>query len=87
MNIYWTSSFKRGYKKVINKYTQHKKDVLKTLRELRGNPFSPNLKTHKLKGVLEGSYACSVEYNLRIVFNLAQNPNSYSTTNSKISVV
>ena len=79
MNIYWTNTFKRGYKKAINKYPQLRDDILKTIRELKENPFSSNLKTHKLKGELEGSYACSVEYNLRIVFNLVNNPLTHQT--------
>lgn len=79
MNIYWTSSFKRGYKKAVNKHPALKSDILKTLRELKENPFSINLKTHKLKGELEGSYACSVGFNLRIVFNLVENQVSKAT--------
>ncbi len=79
MNIYWTSSFKRGYQKAVNKHPEFKEDILKTLRELKENPFLTHLKTHKLKGELEGSYACSVEYNLRIVFNLVENPITKST--------
>ena len=73
MNIYWSRSFKRGYKKAINKYLQFREDILEAVKKLKENPFSPALKTHKLKGELEGSYACSVEYNLRIVFNLVTN--------------
>lgn len=73
MNIYWSRSFKRGYKKAINKYLQFREDILEAVKKLKENPFSSALKTHKLKGELEGSYACSVEYNLRIVFNLVTN--------------
>ena len=36
----------------------------------------PVLKVHKLHGELEGLYACPVEYDLRIVFDVAQNPKS-----------
>ena len=32
--------------------------------------FSPKLRTHKLKGNLEGCYACSAGYDLRIVFRI-----------------
>ncbi len=43
--------------------------VLKLLAE---DAFDPGLKTHKLKGELSGSWACSVGYDLRIVFNFVQ---------------
>jgi addiction module RelE/StbE family toxin len=73
VNIYWTSSFKKGYKKAVNKYPQFREDILQAIQELKENPHSTHLKTHKLKGELEGSYACSVGYNLRIIFNLVKN--------------
>lgn len=33
------------------------------------NPFDPRLKTHKLKGRLEGFYSFSISYHWRIVFH------------------
>ena len=73
MNIYWTSSFKRGFKRAVKKYPTHYNVIIATLKELSVDPFSANLKTHKLKGDLEGSWACSIDYNLRIIFNLVKN--------------
>ena len=35
---------------------------------------NPVLKTHKLHGELEGLLACSIEYDLRIVFDIVENP-------------
>jgi addiction module RelE/StbE family toxin len=43
-----------------------------TLALLEKDLFDPQLKTHKLKGVLEGSWACRVAYDLRIVFEIVQ---------------
>ncbi len=37
--------------------------------------FHPILKTHKLKGKLEGRWACSVAYDLRILFKVVQSEN------------
>ena len=34
--------------------------------------FHPQLKTHKLKGKLGGSWACSAGYDLRVVFQFVQ---------------
>ena len=39
---------------------------------LRSNAFQPRLKTHKLKGDLEGSWACSLGRDLRVVFAFVQ---------------
>ncbi|MCZ8047772.1 MAG: hypothetical protein O9290_14285 [Microcystis sp. LE19-41.2A] len=39
-----------------------------TLDLLSVDPFQPRLRTHQLKGELKDSYACSVGYDLRIVF-------------------
>jgi len=79
MNIYWTSSFKRGFKRTVNKYPTLHDGILSTIQELSKNPFSANLKTHKLKGDLEGTWASSIDYNLRIIFNLVKNPINQET--------
>ena len=41
---------------------------------LQQDPFIPKLKTHKLKGILEGNWACTVDYDLRIVFDFVKDP-------------
>ena len=43
-----------------------------TLKQLEEDAFLPQLRTHKLKGRLEGSWACSAGYDLRIVFHFEQ---------------
>ncbi len=43
--------------------------VLELLEE---DAFHPQLRTHKLKGRLEGSWACSAGYDLRILFSFVQ---------------
>lgn len=44
--------------------------ISKTLESLKNEPFAHSLKTHKLKGDLEGKYACSLTHDLRIVFEI-----------------
>ncbi len=39
---------------------------------LSDDAFHPQLRTHKLKGVMTGSWACSVTYDLRIVFEFVE---------------
>ena len=40
--------------------------------QLEDDAFHPSLKTHKLKGDLNGRWACSFGYDLRIVFRFVQ---------------
>lgn len=47
-------------------------DIAEVLRLLIANPFAPQLETHKLKGKLSGSWACSAGYDLRIVFDFVK---------------
>jgi mRNA interferase YafQ len=42
------------------------------LESLAADAFHPALKTHKLKGELVGSWACSAGRDLRIVFEFVQ---------------
>jgi mRNA-degrading endonuclease YafQ of YafQ-DinJ toxin-antitoxin module len=44
------------------------------MQVLQHDPFANILKSHKLKGKFEGSWACSVDYELRIIFQLVKNP-------------
>ena len=47
-------------------------DIAEALDLLVVNPFAPQLETHKLKGKLSGSWACSAGYDLRIVFDFVK---------------
>ena len=44
----------------------------KALKQLVKDPFEPKLKTHKLSGNLEGTYACRVDRDLRILFEFVE---------------
>ena len=43
-----------------------------TLEQLSADASQPSLRTHKLRGPLAGCWACSVGYDLRVVFEFAQ---------------
>jgi len=73
ITLNWSSSYKRAFKKTIKKDTPLKDKILASMDLLQQDPFQPKLKTHKLKGILEGSWACSVDYDLRIVFDFVKN--------------
>ncbi len=68
-----TSSFKRAFKTIIKRKPELKSKIELKLRLLAENPYNPILRTHKLKGKLSGAWACTVEYDCRIVFCFEQN--------------
>ena len=69
----WSKSFIRAFKRTIKKHPSRCNDIEETLRLLVKNPFAPQLETHKLKGKLLDSWACSVGYDLRIIFDFVKN--------------
>lgn len=64
-----SSAFVRAARAALRKQPQKAADLQMPLELLSADAFHPRLKTHKLKGQLEGSWACSVGFDLRIVFS------------------
>ncbi|MBI2815689.1 MAG: type II toxin-antitoxin system YafQ family toxin [Acidobacteria bacterium] len=62
----------RAAKKVIRHHPERATDIRSALELLTTDAFHPQLKTHKLKGDLQGYWACSAAFDLRIVFRLVQ---------------
>jgi len=79
MTLNWSSSFKRAFKKTDRKDSSLNDKIIASMKLLEKDPFYPSLKTHKLKGILEKSYACSVDYNYRIIFDFVKNPDTNET--------
>jgi len=71
--LIWGKTFIRAFKRTIKKHPALSKDIEKALRLLVKDPFISQLETHKLKGKLAGSWACSAGYDLRIVFDFVKN--------------
>jgi addiction module RelE/StbE family toxin len=65
-------SFNRAVKRRCKNRPQLQEKVLATLSMLELDPFHPSLRTHKLQGELKEFWACSVEYDFRIVFQFCQ---------------
>lgn len=63
-----SSAFIREARRAVRKNPQLAGDIREALKLLEEDAFHPQLRTHKLKGKLEGSWACSAGYDLRIVF-------------------
>ena len=68
-NLVISSSFKRAFKTLIKRQPDLKLKIEETLKLLATDPYHPSLRTHKLKGKLSGAWACSVQYDCRIVFS------------------
>ena len=72
-NFVFGSSFKRSFKTIIKGKPDLKSKIEERLRLLSSDPHNPILRTHKLKGKLASAWACSVEYDCRIVFSMITN--------------
>jgi len=70
----WSTGFRKGFKKAIMKNPELQEKIFVTLEQLCETPFSPELKTHKLRGKLTGLWACEVAYDCRIVFSFQNEP-------------
>jgi mRNA-degrading endonuclease YafQ of YafQ-DinJ toxin-antitoxin module len=67
-----SNAFIRAAKQLLRKNPQLAGDIQTALALLSDDAFNPKLKTHKLKGCFEGSWACSGGYDLRIIFEFVQ---------------
>lgn len=69
MRIYYSSKFKREYKRLPKKIK-----IIAEEKELvfRTNPFEPRLNTHKLSGRFKEYWAFSVDEKYRIIFEFAE---------------
>ena len=67
-----SSNFIRESGKLARKYPNFPIELNDTLHLLEENVFDTRLKTHKLKGDLNDFWACSINYNLRIIFQFVQ---------------
>jgi addiction module RelE/StbE family toxin len=63
-------TFLRRARKFLKKNPDLKKAYEELYIKLANDPFDPTLHTHALTGELKGKYACSLTYELRVVFKL-----------------
>lgn len=68
----WTPRSLRTFKRLVRQNPQLRKLIEQTLQQLVEDPFHPSLRTHKLKGDLANTWACSVDYDNRILFKFEQ---------------
>jgi mRNA-degrading endonuclease YafQ of YafQ-DinJ toxin-antitoxin module len=67
-----SSAFVRAAKRLTKRDPSSAAAIKAVLELLMEDAFHPHLRTHKLKGSLEGSWACSAGYDLRILFSFVQ---------------
>jgi len=70
--LIWSTAFVRSVKRVVKKRATLRNEIEQTLKLLAQDTFAPSLETHKLKGKLDGHWACNVAYDPRIVFDFVQ---------------
>jgi mRNA interferase YafQ len=71
-----TSAFIRAAKRFVKRKPSVATELERALLQLHEDPFHPSLKTHRLKGDLSGSWACSAGYDLRIIFSFLKQQKS-----------
>ena len=67
-----STAFVRETKKTLKKNPRLASSLKTTFQLLSTDPYTPSLKTHKLKGDLKSYWACSAGYNLRIIFRFVE---------------
>ncbi len=67
MEVAFSDSFKKSFKKRV-KMTEFETEFWNRLELFVNEPFSPQLKTHKLSGKLKDLWSFSIEYDLRVIF-------------------
>jgi mRNA-degrading endonuclease YafQ of YafQ-DinJ toxin-antitoxin module len=67
-----STAFIRAARRYLKKHPQAAEELEATLLLLSEDAFDLRLKTHKLKGDLDGVWACSAGYDQRILFELVR---------------
>lgn len=70
LEIYYTPNFQEDYSDLTS---QLQKRVKRKIKLFKKDPSDPSLRTHKLKGKLEGLYSFWVTEKYRIVFMREKN--------------
>jgi addiction module RelE/StbE family toxin len=74
MKLFWSKRFVRDLKRLILQNPQLKISIEKALYELENDYNDSSLRTHKLKGDLEGCWSCSIDSSNRIIFEFVHYP-------------
>ena len=72
MKLLRSAAFVRRARRLVRKNPATGPALRAAIELLTEDPFHARLRTHKLKGRLASSWACSVAYDLRIVFEFVE---------------
>ncbi|MCR4404978.1 MAG: type II toxin-antitoxin system YoeB family toxin [Candidatus Acetothermia bacterium] len=72
--LVWSPAFVRAVKRAVRHHPGLRARIENTLQQLAEDPFHPTLHSHKLKGELAGAWACTVDYENRILFEFVRDP-------------
>lgn len=72
IEVAFSNSFKRAYKRRISGIKEREKRFYKKLDTFRNDPFDQSLRTHKLSGKLQELWSFSIEYDLRVIFSFVE---------------
>ena len=61
---------------MVRRQPELRPKIEQALRQLAEEPFHPSLHSHKLKGELAGVWACTADYDNRILFEFIQGSES-----------
>ncbi|MBS0262146.1 MAG: type II toxin-antitoxin system YafQ family toxin [Planctomycetes bacterium] len=67
-----STAFVRAAQRLLKKHPDAAPALETALAALMEDAFQSGLRTHKLKGELSGSWACSAGYDLRLIFEFVQ---------------
>ena len=68
MEVSFSSSFKRAFKKRIKGNTDLEAKFWQKLEEFIADPFAASLRTHKLSGKLKDLWSFRIDYDERVLF-------------------
>ncbi|MDA2925194.1 type II toxin-antitoxin system YafQ family toxin [Acidobacteria bacterium AH-259-L09] len=74
--LVWSAGFVRAFRRVVRRQPELRARIERTLQQLAEDPLHSTLHSHKLKGELAGAWACTVDYDNRILFEFVRNPES-----------
>lgn len=76
IKVSFSSSFKRAFKKRIQRNVDLETRFWQKLEQFTADPFEQGLKTHKLSGKLKDLWSFSVDYDERVVFYFTNDGNA-----------
>jgi len=66
----------RAFRRLLRRQPELHARTERVLQQLVADPFHPILHSHKLTGGLTGMWACTVDYDIRILFEFVRNRES-----------